>query len=246
MGARTALMTDITSRPRDEAHASPAEIENEIRRTRVKLGLTLDALEYQLAPRQLIGKGVDMVTYSLKANKTVFFDLGEAVRANRLPLALIGAGIAWLIAANLGLEDAVQEAVSSAETGGSGGRTTGTGRNGVWVHHAAGAARSVREAAGTVLERAGAYAEYTRPTTEPVRRAGRSLRMTVEQRPFQIGLAGLICGAAIAALLPSTRPEREWVGQTCGEFWKKAEEIGQEAADRVRSLADQKTGADNT
>jgi Protein of unknown function (DUF3618) len=238
-------MTDVTSRPHDEAPPSPAEIENEIRRTRAELGRTIDALEDQIAPRQLIGRGVDMITQSVKANKTVFIDVGEAVRANRLPLALIGAGIAWLITANLGLEEAMQGATTSAEMGGSGGKASGRDRNGVWVHQAAGAARSIREATGTVLERAGAYAEYAQPATERVCRAGRSLRTAIEQRPFLVGLAGLICGGAIAALLPSTRPEREWVGQARGEFWKKAEEIGQEAADRVRSLAEQKSSAGN-
>ena len=238
-------MTDVTSRPRDEAQRSPAEIENEIRRTRVELGLTLDALEYQLAPRQLIGRGVDMVTQSLKANKTVFIDVGEVFRANRMPLALIGAGIAWVIAANLGFDDTVQGFATSAEMGGSGTKAPGTDRNGVWVHRAAGAARSVREAADNVLERAGTYADYARPATEPVRRAGRSLRVAVEQRPFLVGLAGLLCGAAVAALLPATRREREWVGEARGEVWKKAEEIGQEAADRVRSLADQNNGTGN-
>jgi len=238
-------MTDVTGRPRDEARPSPAEIENEIRRTRVELGLTLDALEYHLAPRQLIGRGVDMVTQSLKANKTGFVDVGEIVRTNRMPLALIGAGIAWLIAANLGLDDAVQGSARSGELGGPSAKAPGTDRNGVWVHQAAGAARSVREAAGTVWERAGAYSDYARPAAEPVRGAGRSLRVAVEQRPFLVGLAGLICGAAVAALLPSTRREREWVGEARGEVWKKAEEIGQAAADRVSNLANQNTGAGN-
>jgi hypothetical protein len=236
-------MTDVASRPRDEAQPSPAEIENEIRHTRVELSLTLDALEYQLAPRQLLERGVDMITHSLKSNKTVFFDVGEVVRANRMPLAVVGAGIAWLIAANLGFDGAVQGFATSGEMGSSGAKPPGTDRNGIWVHRATGAARSVREAADTVLERAGAYADYAKPATEPVRRAGRSLRVAVEQRPFLVALAGLLCGAAVAAFLPSTRREREWVGEARGEVWKKAEEIGQEAADRVRSLADQNTGA---
>lgn len=238
-------MTDVNSRPRDEAQPSPAEIENEIRRTRVELGLTLDALQYQLAPRQLIGGGVDMVTQSLKANETVFIDVGEALRANRMPLAWIAAGIAWLMAANLGLDDAVRGVATSGEMGGFGAKAPGTDRNGVWVHQAAGAARSVRKAAGTVLERAGAYADYARPVAEPARRAGRSLRVAVEQRPFLVGFAGLLCGAAVAALIPSTRREREWVGEARGEVWKKAEEMGQETADRVRSLADHNTGVGN-
>lgn len=236
-------MTEAKSRRRGEAQ-SAAEIETEIRRTRVEIGLTLDALEHQLAPRQLIGKGVDMITHSLKANETVWIDVGEAVRANRIPLAVIGAGVAWLVAANLGLGGSeTQRAATWADMRGP--DNARGARNGVWVHHAAGAARSVREAAGSVLERAGEYAEYARPATEQVRRAGMSLHAAVAQRPLLVGLAGLISGAVIAALLPSTRAEQDWAGETRAELWKKAEEIGQDAADRVRSLADNMPGESN-
>jgi hypothetical protein len=240
-------MTQVNSRRRDEAQQSAAEIESEIRRTRVELGLTLEALEHQLAPRQVIGKGVDMITQSLKAKNAIWIDVGEAVRANRIPLALTGVSIAWLIAANLGIDgDEIQGTATSTGTGGSDAKARGTDRNGVWVHQAAGAARgaarSVREAAGTAWERAGEFAGYAEPAIVPVRRAGRSFRAAVGQRPFLVGLAGLICGAAIAALLPSTKRERDWAGEARGELWKKAEDIGHEAGDRVRNLADEKAG----
>ena len=74
--------------------------------------------------------------------------------------------------------------------------------------------------------------------------SGRAIvRVKVEQHPLVIGLAGLICGAAIAALLPSSKREQDWLDTTRGELWKKAEQIGHEAADRVRSLAEQNAGA---
>jgi hypothetical protein len=215
-------MTGGGSRRREETQQSATEIETEIRRTRAKLGLTLDALEHQLAPRQLIGKGVDMITQSIKGNEAVWIDVGETVRANPIPLALIGVGVAWLLATNLGI------AGGSAE----GDAASGTG-----------AARSVRKAAGAALERAGEYAEYAKPATEQARHAGQSLRPSVERHPLLVGLAGLICGAAIAALLPSSKRERDWVGAAREEVWKKAEQIGHEAADRVRNLAEQKAGA---
>jgi hypothetical protein len=221
-------MTGGGSRRRDEVPQSATEIETEIRRTRVELGLTLDALEHQLAPRHLIGKGVDMITRSIKGNQAIkgngaaWVDIGEAARANPIPLALIGVGVAWLLAANFGI------AGGSAE----GDTASGTG-----------AARSVRKAAGTLLKDAGECAEYSKPATERVRRVGRSLRASVERHPLLVGLAGLICGAAIAALLPSSRREQDRGAAARGELWEKAEQIGHEAADRVRGLAEQKAGA---
>jgi len=168
-------MTGGGSRRRNEVPLSATEIETEIRRTRVELGLTLDALEHQLAPRHLIGKGIDMLTQSIKGNETIK-----------------GNGAA---------------------------------------------------SAGAVLEQAGECTEYRKPATERVRRAGRSLRASVERHPLLVGLAGLICGAALGALLPSSRREQDWVDAARGELWEKAEQIGHEAADRVRGLAEQKADA---
>ena len=221
-------MTGGGSRRRDKTQQSATEIETEIRRTRAELGLTLDALEHQLAPRHLIGKGVDMITQSIrgdgaiKGNGAAWLDVGEAARANPIPLALIGVGVAWLLAANFGIAGGSPEGDAASGTG---------------------AARSVRKAAGTALEHAGECAEYGTLATEPVRRAGRSLRASVERHPLLIGLAGLICGAALGALLPSSRGEQDWVDAARGELWDKAEQIGHEAADRVRGLAEQKAGA---
>src|ERR1700737_1879312 len=95
--------------------------------------------------------------------------LSEVIQANKVPLTLIGIGIAWLVASNTGLTDRVvnDERVQAARRrigelagdigigGGSseaaGGRVLGpdgepltrtdAGRGDGWVHHAAGAAR---------------------------------------------------------------------------------------------------------
>jgi len=193
---------------------SAAEIEDEIRRTRAEIGLTLDALAPQLEPRQLVGKGIDMITQSVRRSELVPMDFGEAIRANRLPLALITAGFAWLVASNLATTGVKAEADASPGEPIS----QPDSRGPIWAHRAASAAGS------------------------PLRGTG-SVRRAFERNPLLIGLAGLVSGAAIAALLPAARREREWVDKTRDELWKKAEEIGHEAADRVRTLAEPKAGA---
>ena len=234
------------SRTSGAPQKSAAEIDDEIRRTRAELGLTLDALADQLAPRQLVGKGIDMITQSIKGNEVLRVELGEAVRANRLPLALIGAGVAWLLARNLGIAGSgrIEGTVAAGER-----VPHPKNRGDAWVHQAAGAARgairSVRDSGGAVLERAERYAEYAGHAQEQARRAGGSLRTTFERHPLLIGLVGLGSGAALAALLPATKRERGWVDKTREELWKKAEEVGHEAADGVRNLAGHKARAAN-
>ena len=88
-----------------EPGKSAAQIEDEIRRTRAELALTLDTLAYRLTPHQLLGKGIDMITDSISKNGVVGMDVAAAIRANRLPLALIGAGAAWLLVRNLATPD---------------------------------------------------------------------------------------------------------------------------------------------
>ena len=215
---------------------SAAEIEDEIRRTRAELALTLDALAYQLAPGQIVAKGIDMITDSISKNGIVGMDVGEAVRANRLPLALIGAGVIWMLARNLASKGTAQGGAASGEPR--------PGQGDAWIHQATGAARgalrSVRDTGGEVLERVGHYAEYADQAKEQARHVGGSLRSTFERNPLLIGVLGAISGAALALLLPATKREQEWLGKTREELWNKAEEIGHEASNRVRDLADRK------
>jgi hypothetical protein len=224
-------------RAREREDARLSELEVNIRRTRAELGLTLDALTYRLAPHQLLGKGIDMITDTIGKNGIVGMNIGEAVRANRLPLAIIGAGVAWLLARNLAPGGDAGSVVPSSEAPPRG--TEG------WVHQAAGAARgalhSVRDTGGEVLDRVGHYTEdYADHAKEQARYVGGSVRSAFERNPLLIGLVGAISGAALALLLPATNREQEWLGKTREELWNKAEEIGHQAAERVRDLADRK------
>jgi hypothetical protein len=192
-------------------------------------------LAYRLTPHQLLGKGIDMITDSIGKNGVVGTNVADAVRANLLPLALIGAGAAWLLARNLAAPDDTAPAAAAASE-------PRAERGEAWVHQAEGAARgalrSVRDTGGEMLERVGHYADYADQAKQQARYVGGSVRSTFERNPLLIGLVGVISGAALALLLPATGREQKWVGKTREELWNKAEKIGHQAAERVRDLAD--------
>jgi hypothetical protein len=192
--------------------------------------------------------------------------LGEVIHANRVPLTLIGIGIAWLLASNTGLADRVanDERVQAArrrigefagDIGIGGGSSDGAGgqilgpdgerlarsdssRGDGWVHQAAGAARgaisTVRDAGSAVLDRAGA-------ATDLASRASTQVTEKLSTDPWLIGVAGLVAGALLAAILPPTRIEQDYIGEARDGLWNKANELGHEAAERVRELADSAT-----
>jgi hypothetical protein len=190
--------------------------------------------------------------------------LGEALQANRLPIALIGVGIAWLLVSNTGLTERVAQdpRVQTARrrltelasgnrsaqdrtgklVGPSGEpaiRTHDAGRSDGWVHRAAGAARgaidSVRNAGSTVLDRAGAVTEYA---GDAGKRVSGQLAENIERDPWLIGVVGFVAGALLAAILPPTRTEQELLVGAKQELRNRAAQLGHDAAERVREFAD--------
>src|SRR5689334_15745088 len=83
-----------------DAGKSPEAIEADIARTRASLTDTLDALERTLAPRHLMEKGVDMFKDAMDGNIDSA-KIGEVLRDNPIPLALIGVGLGWLLLHNV-------------------------------------------------------------------------------------------------------------------------------------------------
>jgi ElaB/YqjD/DUF883 family membrane-anchored ribosome-binding protein len=67
------------------------DIQTEIERTRGEMASTLEAIEQKLSPRQFMDQAVDTMRDIASDNR-----VGQAVRENPIPLALIGLGIGWL------------------------------------------------------------------------------------------------------------------------------------------------------
>ncbi len=110
---------------------------------------------------------------------------------------------------------------------------TGRGNTSGWVHQvsdmAQDAMRSVRDS--RIVNRVGDFAG------NGAGRVADQLGDAFERNPLIVGAIGLMAGALIAALLPSTRIEDELVGSTRDQLWQKAETAGQDAISRVREAA---------
>jgi len=77
---------------------SPEEIESDIERTRADFSSTIEAIQQKLTPSELKNQAVD---YALSTTPgAVSVGLVNMVRENPIPVAMIGIGFAWLMAAS--------------------------------------------------------------------------------------------------------------------------------------------------
>jgi hypothetical protein len=193
--------------------------------------------------------------------------ISEVVQANRLPLAVIGVGVAWLAANNAGLADrlAQDERVQAAR------RRMGEIANNIGIGGAFGsgdnvtqsgqilgpdgepmtrpednrsngwihhAAGAARGAIGSVREAGIAALDRAGNAGDLARRAGDQVTEGMHRDPWLVGILGLVAGALMAAMLPPTRIEQQCITDARDELWNRATELGHDAAGRVRELAD--------
>ena len=245
------------------------EIETEIALVRVDLGLTLDTLATELSPNHLAAKATTMITQALHANRPGGTVPGGGFRTDPLPMALIGLGVAWLVAENAGLIEGILPGMGSQASaarntalaakpadqrverviGHTGDPAIDAERNdhaNGWIYQVAGAARgalrSIRDSGGTVLERAG---EYLEGAAHPGGSAGITGRLIdrIEANPLLFGFIGIACGAVLAVFVPASKGEQELVGDAREDVWEKAEELSHRAADSIRAMAADPSGA---
>jgi len=76
-----------------DGNKPPHEIDEDIARTRARLGAIIEALEHELAPQRVIENGAEVLRRSLEPRPGPFRD---QVRGYAVPLALIATGLSWL------------------------------------------------------------------------------------------------------------------------------------------------------
>lgn len=189
----------------------------------------------------------------------------DAIRANPIPVALIGVGTAWLISNNTGMTDRVADTASDmgrrvADTASDMSRRAGDLATGAAqkVGLASSSDRALGHTGHPMVDRAGEHSEgWVHQVSGQASGALRSARDTsgallnrvgsyagaggvsdvFERNPLIIGAIGVMTGALIAALLPISEVEDELLGETRDELWQRAEDLGEEAVQRVREAA---------
>lgn len=237
----------------------PGDIEEEIERTRARMASTLEAIKKDLSPGQM----VDQVLHSVREGKahdvalSTFHAVGEIVKANPLPSAVIGAGLVWLAASNksrsprpsavtaestpslqreLKLEP--QDVESASASGAGEGRVAHAKERVADVAHGAtarvkGAAHDVASKARDVARSAGTTA------TSSVARARDATARTYGEQPLVIGAIAIGLGALIGALLPPTTREDELIGAQRDRVKQRVDDAGAQLLGRVREKVDE-------
>jgi hypothetical protein len=153
--------------------------------------------------------------------------IGGAVRDNPLPAALIGMGLVWLFA---GGRAPLKSGLGAAASGLSalGGRIN----------------EQVASTGRSIADTATSAADSTRTGVTSMANAVQApvgIRATLndvfQSQPLLLGAIGLAIGAGIAASLPVTDAEKEYLGDASAEFQSKAMGIANESAQRASDIA---------
>jgi hypothetical protein len=184
-------------------------------------------------------------------------DLGDAVRKNPLSAALIGMGVLWLFAGSQPVErigdfarssglDRIPGAAGDAFDAARSTLRSGTDAVGERVASAKdivkdgvvdaldSATRYGREYADTASEYASSIPGSSAEIFDTVRS---NLADLFKAQPLALGAIGIAIGAGIAAALPATQIEADYLGETSDTVKKTAAQFTAEQTDRVTSVA---------
>lgn len=178
---------------------SPDEIRREIDRDRDELDVTVEALQGRLAPGALAEEAWTRMRRTLGGRGS---GLGQAAKNHPVPMALIGAGLGWLI-----VEGASGRSLS-----------IGNGNPG----HGGSAFEKLPGRAGELGER----------SSETMGRARLRLRRNLRSNPLSSGVAALGLGVLTGLALPRSRWEDETLGETRDRTVDEARDAAREAVER--------------
>ena len=198
---------------RSSAELGSAELEREAQAAREQVAQTAQSIRKKLTAGQLVDEFSGMVTGGdlLGAVR----NLGSQIRRNPLPLALVGAGLAWF-AFGKGVPEGTSASADrryvppSAEGGG------------------------MKEAAGRATEELSHTADRLKHSmltgvsegAHSLAHGAKSLKQSAsdmaEREPIWVAVIGAALGAAVGTLLPASELEKREIGPEAERFKKEA------------------------
>jgi hypothetical protein len=193
------------------------QLEREAEETRARIADTLEELRARVSPGHLVDQLVD---YARNGSGGMFLDnLRRQVVSNPLPVALMGAGLGWLMMASRSptradwpvargahaseIKDTVRGAASAVgATATSAGSAVSEAASSAY----AGAAHGARRSAHAISGSASALQRGAAGATQGIERLFR-------EQPLVLAGLGIALGALLGAALPSTEMENELTGE---------------------------------
>lgn len=218
------------------------QIERDIEATRAEVDRTADALKERMEPGALFEEAVR--TFRRSGGSEMFSNLTTQVKENPLPLAVMGAGMAWLMMGS-GPQRRSNGYGDGYDYGATGGGNVGSGLK----DKASGAVHSAKAGASGVKDRTSAIAHGAADSAHRTRdraasaagKARDTFHGVAEQEPFVIGALGLALGAALGAALPSTEFEDRRLGPVRDKALRKGKERLRDAKEVASSTLDSAT-----
>jgi ElaB/YqjD/DUF883 family membrane-anchored ribosome-binding protein len=232
-------------------------IEADLATTRERMGETLEELGARLNPDRLkqqamdtvreatIGKVQTMARNTMDQATKAGRAVTDVVRENPIPIAMIAAGIGWLVWNSRSRSNAAPQAARI----GTGSRPpvnrAGTGSYRAAVNEEAGVVETVRTKAGEVVSAAQGVAHKATEgashlasgVAENVQAQSTKVANVFQTSPLAIGAIAAAVGLAAGFMVPSTHKEGELLGEARDNLVGKARELVHEKTEQIQHVA---------
>lgn len=241
---------------------SSAEVEREVEATRGQIDRTVEALKEKMQPKELFDEATRMMG---GASNKVLTTVVEQAKENPIPIALIGAGIAWLALSQTKKKPSYDPYSGQGyyetyegydESGGMARRLKNKARTAVdqakgklteaktkvsdAVEHArTGAADGADRAKGRFAGLSGTAQERADALR---RRAQERYQETLDTEPLILGAIGLAVGMAIGASFPATRAENRYIGPTRDKLVGRGRDLAKTSLQEAKTVAERAYG----
>ncbi|PWC44779.1 hypothetical protein [Azospirillum sp. TSO22-1] len=128
-------------------HPDYDALQREARDRRTRIAASLDSLRHRLAPDTLKEQTMNRMTNRMSSGAS---HMGDMVRGNPVPLAMIGIGLGWMLLSRSGMDQRIAQSGAFRSARGAAGSTARYARDTFYS-----AAGTVRDTAGSLYDRAG-------------------------------------------------------------------------------------------